>query len=294
MSSFFGLLGKDTTPAPTTTTTTETNSNDDDKIETTTTQSSPSTLKSLYKSAKRAAGIPSKKNGIKGATVKEQLEIDQHEEDTTAFDTTDMEDALPTAHDHDHHDDDGDDEDTSPDAFTEAEIQAARDTKALLLSDKYRMKPDEVTGRELMITVLTCKCRVDQAAEKYKKWTDVCREGVGLATLRSAFDGVGDNAENIKGTGIEASCTRVFWCAGRDMKGSLFVSIFAICTISSPTLPVSVVHGQHGRILRTIHPHFTSPHLISSYLTFPMASFLHLISPHLASPHFPLTPQTAQ
>ena len=223
MSSFFGF-SKDSTPtASTGTSTTTVEAHNDDEATETTTQSSPSTLKSLYKSAKRAAGIPSKKNGAKGSTVKEQLEADQDDEDK-AFDTTEMADALPTVHDpdhdHDHHDEADDDEDASPDAFTEAEIQAARDTKALLLSDKYGMKPDEVTGRELIITVMNCKGRVDQAAEKYKKWTDVCREGVGLATIRSAFDGVGVNAEKIKGTEVEENCRRVFWCSGRDTHGT--------------------------------------------------------------------------
>lgn len=178
------------------------------------TNSSPSGLKSLYKSAKRAAGIPSKKHGLKD---------DHHEENVTAFDTKDMDDALPN--DDANHDANADGDidvdvdgtvDASPGAFTDAEIKAARDTKALLLSDKYGMKPEEVTGRELMITVMTCKCRIDQAAEKYKKWTDVCREGVGLATIRSAFEGVGSDAERLRGSDLEAISTRVFWCAGRD------------------------------------------------------------------------------
>lgn len=176
------------------------------------TSKSSNPLKSLYKSAKRAAGIPSKKDGAAKDAADEAAtvdgEADGDDDDEEGIDVAELEAALP------------DDEDKSPDAFTEDEIKALRETKALLLSPdgKYKMKPEEISPRELMVVLMNCKCRVDEAAMKYHRWHEVVALGVGLPSIPAVFnDGlIGPNAEKIKGTDVEKWSLMTFRCVGRD------------------------------------------------------------------------------
>ena len=85
----------------------------------------------------------------------------------------------------------------SPNNFSDEEIHFARETKAILLS-KYNLQPDKIHIRELMICVMNCKLRPDTAAEKYKRWLDVIKDGVGLNSFDEVFADVGRNAEGLK------------------------------------------------------------------------------------------------
>jgi len=183
---------------------------------------SSNSLKALYKSAKRAAGIPSKKDAAakeaadEAATVDGNAEDGEEDDDEEGLDVAELEAALPD-----------DDEDKSPDAFTEDEIKALRETKALLLSDKYKMTPEEIGARELMVVVMNCKCRVDEAAMKYHRWHTVAALGVGLKSIPDAFTTIGKNAENLKGTPVEKWSLMTFRCVGRDTCNRSIMWIYA-------------------------------------------------------------------
>ena len=113
-----------------------------------------------------------------------------------------------------------DDAELDPDNFTEEEIKAARETKAMLLdpTGPHKMEAEEVTARELMLVVCNCKLRPTDAAKKYKRWHDVMKEGTGLQSLAAAFDGIGRNAENLKDDKERvAAALTVFRAQGRDM-----------------------------------------------------------------------------
>ena len=164
-----------------------------------TTAESPSKKKSMF----RSVGGFAKSIGLKSST------------------TTSMED-------------DGIDAEVDPLNFTEVEIKAARDTKALLLDPNgpHKMKPEEVTARELMLIVCNCKLRPTDAAKKYQRWHDVIKEGTGLQSLASAFDGIGRNAEHLKDNKERsAAAVIVFKAQGRDMHDR---GIMWICTHKIP------------------------------------------------------------
>ena len=111
------------------------------------------------------------------------------------------------------------DADADPDNFTDEEIKAARETKALLLdtTGPHKMNPEEVTARELMLVVCNCKLRPKEAAKKYQRWHDVLKEGTGLSSLSAAFDGIGRNAENLKDDKERVAYSlEVFKAQGRD------------------------------------------------------------------------------
>ena len=55
--------------------------------------------------------------------------------------------------------------------FLEDEIEAFQCTKKLLL-EKYNLDEKKISARELMVTVINCKLRPDQAASKYVKWLE--------------------------------------------------------------------------------------------------------------------------
>ena len=186
---------------------------DDAATETTsdvTTAESPSKKKSMF----RSVGGFAKSIGLKSSTSKDNLSDavsspTKETNETTASTEDDVIDiAIP------------DDAEADPLNFTEEEIKAARDTKALLLDPKgsHKMKPEEVTARELMLVVCNCKLRPTDAAKKFQRWHDVIKEGTGLKSLASAFDGIGRNAENLKDNKerSEAAVT-VFKAQGRDM-----------------------------------------------------------------------------
>ena len=56
-------------------------------------------------------------------------------------------------------------------AFLKDEMEAFQCTKKLLL-EKYNLDEKKVSARELMVTVINCKLRPDQAASKYVKWLE--------------------------------------------------------------------------------------------------------------------------
>ena len=155
----------------------------DDTADTTTSgdTESPTKKKSMF----RSVGGFAKSIGLKSSSSKDSLA------DAVASPTKETTVSV---------DDDGIDMDTSDGAdvdplnFTEEEIKAARDTKALLLDPKgpHKMEAKDVTARELMLVVCNCKLRPTDAAMKYKRWHDVLKDGVGLPSLASAFDGIGE------------------------------------------------------------------------------------------------------
>jgi hypothetical protein len=55
--------------------------------------------------------------------------------------------------------------------FVEDEMDAFQSTKKLLL-EKHNLSVEKISNRELMVTVINCKCRPDQAASKYVKWLE--------------------------------------------------------------------------------------------------------------------------
>ncbi len=56
-------------------------------------------------------------------------------------------------------------------SFLVEEMDAFQSTKKLLL-EKHNLSTEKISNRELMVTVINCKCRPDQAASKYVKWLE--------------------------------------------------------------------------------------------------------------------------
>ena len=100
-------------------------------------------------------------------------------------------------------------------SFTTEELDAVREAKKILLT-KHKMRPDQISIRELIIVTMNCKLRPDTAADKYKKWLELIDTGMGVKSFDMVWSEIGIEGKNLVGHRLVSKLTKTF--AGKRMR----------------------------------------------------------------------------
>ena len=93
--------------------------------------------------------------------------------------------------------------------FTTVEVDAVREAKRILLTE-HKMRPDQISIRELVITTMNCKLRPDTAADKYKKWLELIDAGMGLKSFDMVWNEIGIDGKNLVNHRLVRNLTKTF------------------------------------------------------------------------------------
>ena len=117
-------------------------------------------------------------------------------------------------------------------AWTEEEVAAARECKALLRKDakfdqSFCVDDCEATNRAIFLTCVNCKFRPDKAADKLQKWTAEMRDNFKITSFADVYGGLGTD-----GAGADAE-----WANMTPLfTAYVFLYIHAMSLCLSPTL----------------------------------------------------------